>query len=652
MPATGPVRQGGTTRASTLPEVRKLRRQLLALAIGLLLLSGLLVALALGQQRALALESGHRLNESLARVVEAQVASAVHAVDQRLQLTAQGLALLEAAGASSDASVRALLRQQAAALPFVRAIWWLDAQGRVLHAPEPSAIGLQLADREFFQAHLNNPQTDFYLGRPVRSRATGLWLLTASRPLRNASGAITGVLAAGLDPPYFDGLWKMVDLGPDSAVALLRRDGTLLMRSPWLESALGKSFAGSALFSQRLAAKPNGHYIGPSPVDGVPRLNAYRSLPGPPDLLVLVARSEGTVLAPWREQAWMTGSIWAAAAAVMGLLFVALERVWRQRLLAANQVRQSAERLTLATEATNIGVWEWDIEHDRWQASPTWYTMLGQTPEHGPGDRARALSTVHPDDRALVAARIQAVLSGAEAPYGYVARMQHANGSLRWVEVAGRVTARDAAGKPLHLIGTRIDITERQHLLQALQTGEARFRSLFEQAAVGVAHVTLEGAFALVNQRFADITGRSRAALQACTFQQITHPDDLAADLDHVQRLLAGDISTYAMEKRYRRLDDSLVWVKLTVSLVRDTAGLPLHFVSVVEDITAGKQAEQTLQDQLAELRRWHAAMLGRELRTLEVKREVNALLAATGQPARYPSVETLAPDPNAASRA
>ena len=629
------------------PEVRKLQRQLLGLALSLALVSGLLVVAALGQQRAQALESGHRLNESLARVVEVQAASAIQAVDQQLQLTAQGLALLDAAGNATDTNVRALLRQQAAALPFLRAIWWLDAQGRVLHAPQDSAIGLLLADREVFQAYLRDPRTDFYLASPVRSRTTGLWLISAARPLRSASGALAGVLVAGLDPPYFDRLWHGLDLGPDSAVAMLRRDGTLLMRSPWLDSAVGQSFAGSAMFSQHLVAEPNGRYIGPSPVDGMPRLNAYRSLALPPDLLVLVARSADTVLAPWRQQVLLAGSIWAVASVVIGLLFFALERAWRQRLLAAALASQTAERLSLATEAAKIGVWEWHVELDRWLASPIWYTMLGHPPAHGPDERAQALDIVHPEDRAMVADRIQAMLGGAEAPCGYVARMQHADGSLRWVEVASRVTARDAAGKPTHLIGTRIDITERQQMLQQLQAGEARYRSLFEQAAVGVAHVTLEGAFALVNQRFADITGRSRAALQACTFQQITHPDDLTADLDPVRRLLAGDTTTFAMEVRYLRLDESLVWVKLTVSLVRDAADAPLHFISVVEDITAGKQAEQTLQDQLAELRRWHAAMLGRELRTVEVKREVNALLAATGEPARYPSVETLAPDPN-----
>ncbi len=617
-----------------------LRRQLAGLALALIGLSGLLLVLILAQQSRQALETGRHLNASLAQVVEAQAASAVQAVDQRLQLTAQALALLEAGGRADEGAVRQLLREQTAALPFVRAIWLLDAQGQVLHAPEASAVGLQLADREFFQAYLHAPQTGFHLGTPVRSRATGQWRINAARPLRSPGGALTGVLVAGLDPPYFDRLWQTLNLGADSAVALLRRDGVLLMRSPMLDNAMGQNFAGSALFSQHLAAQPTGSYDGPSPVDGRPRLNAYRSLAEPSGLLVLVARSTDSVLAAWRQQAQLAGLIWAVAAALVGLLFAALDRAWQQRLQADARARELAERLTLATDAAAIGVWDWNLQDKRWQASPTWYTMLGHSAETGPRDRQHVLDTVHPDDRARVAGQIQAVLDGADAPYGYEARMRHADGTLRWVQVAGRVVARDAAGKPARLLGTRIDITERQQLLQALQNGEARFRALFEQAAVGVAHVNLDGAFSLVNQRFADITGRSLAGLQACSFQQITHPEDLDADLDRVRRLLAGEIGTYSMEKRYLRPDGGQVWVLLTVSLVHDSADAPLHFVSVVQDIDARKQAERAQAAQLAELQRWQAAMMDRELRIVEIKRELNAVLAVAGQPARYPSVE------------
>ncbi len=134
----------------------------------------------------------------------------------------------------------------------------------------------------------------------------------------------------------------------------------------------------------------------------------------------------------------------------------------------------------------------------------------------------------------------------------------------------------------------------------ALRASEARFRATFEQAAVGIAHVELDGRWLAVNERLCAITGYPHEELLRLTFQDITYPDDLDADLDRVRALLAGEIETYQMEKRYRRRDGTLVWVLLTVSLVRN--GEPDYFIAVVEDISARKADESRLQELQAEL--------------------------------------------------
>jgi PAS domain S-box-containing protein len=133
----------------------------------------------------------------------------------------------------------------------------------------------------------------------------------------------------------------------------------------------------------------------------------------------------------------------------------------------------------------------------------------------------------------------------------------------------------------------------------ALRDIEARFRATFEQAAVGMAHVGLDGRWLAVNRRLSEIVGYTADELRELNFQAITHPDDLDADLANVAALLAGEIETYAMEKRYLRKDRSIVWINLTVSLVRDIAGSPQYFIAVVEDIEKRKRAE-TAQAQLA----------------------------------------------------
>ena len=130
----------------------------------------------------------------------------------------------------------------------------------------------------------------------------------------------------------------------------------------------------------------------------------------------------------------------------------------------------------------------------------------------------------------------------------------------------------------------------------ALRDSEARFRATFEQAAVGMAQVAPDGRWLHMNQRLCAIVGYTRDELLGMAFQEITHPEDLEADLDNVRQVLADEVKSYSMEKRYLRKDGSAVWTNLTVSLLRDETGQPKYFVSVVEDITDRRQAEESLR--------------------------------------------------------
>jgi PAS domain S-box-containing protein len=139
------------------------------------------------------------------------------------------------------------------------------------------------------------------------------------------------------------------------------------------------------------------------------------------------------------------------------------------------------------------------------------------------------------------------------------------------------------------------DVTERRRVEEALKESEERFRATFEQAAVGVAHVRPDGRFLLVNQKFCDIVGYTRDELLEKTFQEITYPYDLEADLKNVRMMLLNEIQSYAMHKRYMRKDGSFVWINLTVSLVRASSGEPAYFISVIEDISDHKKLEEQL---------------------------------------------------------
>jgi PAS domain S-box-containing protein len=151
--------------------------------------------------------------------------------------------------------------------------------------------------------------------------------------------------------------------------------------------------------------------------------------------------------------------------------------------------------------------------------------------------------------------------------------------------------------------GMAIDVTEDRRTRAVLEESEERFRATFEQAAVGIAHVGLDGRWLRVNRKLCDIVGYHPDELMRLTFQDITHPDDLEADLAQVRRLLAGAIQTYSMEKRYFRKDGSVVWINLTVALVRTPEGQPKYFISVVEDITEDQRVREALRESESRLR-------------------------------------------------
>ena len=141
----------------------------------------------------------------------------------------------------------------------------------------------------------------------------------------------------------------------------------------------------------------------------------------------------------------------------------------------------------------------------------------------------------------------------------------------------------------------RLNTRVRRQVEKALRTSEEEFRNAFEFAGIGMAIVGIDGRFTRVNATLCDLTGYEEAALRAKTFVDITHPDDIDTDLDHRRSLLAGEVRFYHMEKRYLHRLGHVLWVRLTVSLVRDSAGTPLHFVAQIEDVTDRKQLGENL---------------------------------------------------------
>lgn len=191
----------------------------------------------------------------------------------------------------------------------------------------------------------------------------------------------------------------------------------------------------------------------------------------------------------------------------------------------------------------------------------------------------------------ILAAFNELVTNGT--PYELQLQIITAKGKEKWIRTVGQAEFEN--GKCIKTYGTFQDIDIEKRMQDQLAQSELRFREAFENSAIGIALVSPDGKWLKVNNQICEITGYTEDELLKTTFQDITHPDDLNLDLNNVQDLLEGKIESYKMEKRYIHKYGHVVWVLLSVSLVRDGNGEPLHFVSQIEDITQRKIAEQEL---------------------------------------------------------
>ncbi|WP_444997268.1 PAS domain S-box protein [Aliikangiella sp. IMCC44359] len=219
----------------------------------------------------------------------------------------------------------------------------------------------------------------------------------------------------------------------------------------------------------------------------------------------------------------------------------------------------------------------------------------------------KGLTTLfHPEDNHLIAHHLHELTkekSLSEAGIEY--RFRHKKGHWIWCYSRDSIYSYDDKGAPKEMLGTFFDITELKNREQEIKTLALDFLTTFEQAAVGIAHVSLDGRFLKINNKLSEILGYSKVEMLNMSFQEITHKKDLETNNQYLQQIISGKISQYVTEKRYKTKSQKYIWANLTVAAVKNPKGENSHFVAVIEDISHKKKIELQLAESNAALERF-----------------------------------------------
>ncbi len=201
---------------------------------------------------------------------------------------------------------------------------------------------------------------------------------------------------------------------------------------------------------------------------------------------------------------------------------------------------------------------------------------------------------IHPEDLPRILETFREALNSVK-PYEVEGRFRRFDGEFRWFLFRGS-PLRDRSGKVAKWYGTNTDLEERKRAEDALRKSEERWRSVFENSAIGVALTDYNGHFLATNRVFQAMVGYTEEELRAVSFLDVTHEDYREANRALITELVEGKRRQFQIEKKYRRKDGSLIWVSNNVSLVPGTERVPRFIMALTEDITQRKRAEEALQ--------------------------------------------------------
>jgi diguanylate cyclase (GGDEF)-like protein len=273
---------------------------------------------------------------SLASSLKADIARNVESLNLSLEAVVNNLKLPGLDRLSPEMRRQVLFHPSSTAR-YLTSILVIDETGRmVLDSTNPDPSQRNVSDRDYFQAHRDNDSVGLFISRPFVSRLSDRTLVAFSRRLSHPDGSFAGVVMGAMLQGYFESVFKGISLGPNSSVTLVRTDGFVLMRWPYVEAFIGSNIKRAGLF-QHYPRASSGSFESRAVSDGVKRLFVYGQVERLP-LIVVVGQSFDDVLAPWWRQAIAIGALMVGLCAVTVMLAVSLNRELARRSAAERKL--------------------------------------------------------------------------------------------------------------------------------------------------------------------------------------------------------------------------------------------------------------------------------------------------------------------------
>ena len=543
----------------------------------------------LARQRQEILSDAEARTRSLSQIIEEHARGAINAVDLTLASTARTLQLLPERESARNPEISALLRANLRNLPFVRAIWVLDAAGNMIHDSDNLPGHYNLSDRAYFAFHRDHRTTGIRIDPPLQG-IQGIWFLPVSQRLERPDGSFAGVITAALEPRYFDQFFQSIPVGAEGILGLALTDGTLIARTPGADSLRGRKMSPPPRFVEALQYAETDTFRLRSNIDSVDRIASYRRIKDRP-LVVFLGLGVAESLAGWQRAA-LTNALAALAfvTVILWLGYLAMRELQRRTVL-NRALRASERRIRNLFEQAADGIFILAADDRFVDGNAEGLRMLGYRRDE------------------LLRMRYADILAPHERDRRRAARAAvHADGPLleEWVHQRrdgttfdAEVSARPLAGN-LTLAIVR-DLTVRREAERESRRAYERFEKIFLAAPEAMSISDIEtGRLVLVNDAWCDTfaCGRDeaigRSALELGLWDDLRQRDDIVSALREGRRVRG-------IEGRARRRSGEQRDVLFSAEAIE--FGNETRLLLMCSDVTEGKRTQRALQDRTDQLR-------------------------------------------------